>query len=142
MSLYLDTSCLLKLLVEEPESARVRDLIAQETSVIVSSYAELEAEQVLRGLRFGGRLSARQEGRLLRVLGDFRGLPPFEHRPLPYDLAAIARRQAMNAAVHCRTADRLHLAAMEALGLRRLLTNDDAQAVAAAELGFGVVQPK
>ena len=42
---------------------------------------------------------------------------------------------------HCRTVDRLHLAAMDELGLRRLLTNDKAQAAAAAALGFTVITP-
>lgn len=43
--------------------------------------------------------------------------------------------------VHCRTLDRLHLATMEALGLRRLLTNDVLQARAARALGFEVRTP-
>ena len=43
---------------------------------------------------------------------------------------------------HCPTLDRLHLAAMEALDLRRLLTNDDAQARAAQALGFAVIVPR
>ena len=72
MSLYLDTSCLWKLLVEEPESARVRELIGNEPEVVISSYAEFEAEQVLRALRRAGTLTARQEVRLGRVLADLR----------------------------------------------------------------------
>ena len=43
---------------------------------------------------------------------------------------------------HCPTLDRLHLAAMEAFNLRRLLTNDDAQARAARVLGFTVIVPR
>ena len=101
MSLYLDTSCLWKLLVDEPESARVRDLVGNEPLIVVSSYAEFED-----------------------------------------DLARIARQQVLSSAVYCRTADRLHLAAMEALGLRRLLTNDEQQATAARALGFGVLLPR
>ena len=42
----------------------------------------------------------------------------------------------------CPTLDRLHLASMEALNLRRLLTNDDAQARAARALGFAVIVPR
>jgi predicted nucleic acid-binding protein len=71
--IYLDTSCLLKLLLEESESAAVR--------------------------------------------------------------TALARR------VHCRTLDRLHLAAMEELSLRRLMTTDTAQAAGGKALGFEVVSP-
>jgi hypothetical protein len=42
----------------------------------------------------------------------------------------------------CPTLDRLHLAAMQSLELRHLLTNDDAQARAARALGFSVVVPR
>jgi predicted nucleic acid-binding protein len=38
--------------------------------------------------------------------------------------------------------DRLHLAIIESLGLRRLLTNDDGQARAARGLGFEVTLPR
>lgn len=142
MSLYLDTSCLWKLLVEEPESARVRELISNEPEVVISSYAEFEAEQVLRALRRAGTLTARQEVSLGRVLADFRGMDPFRHRSLPFDLPGIARLQIRRSPLNCRTADRLHLAAMEALGLRRLLTHDDQLAAAARALGFGVILPR
>ena len=142
MSLYVDTSCLWKLLVDEPESARVRELVGNEPAVVVSSYAEFEAEQVLLSLRLAGKISARQEARIVRLLAGFRGMEPFQHRALPYDLAKIARQQVLSTAVYCRTADRLHLAAMAALGLRRLLTNDAPQAAAARALGFGVLLPR
>jgi uncharacterized protein with PIN domain len=52
MSLYLDTSCLWKLLVDEPESARVREIVGKEPLVVISSYTEFEAGQVLMSLRF------------------------------------------------------------------------------------------
>ena len=40
--IYLDTSCLFKLLREEPESADVRSAVDAEDEVIVSSLTELE----------------------------------------------------------------------------------------------------
>ena len=43
---------------------------------------------------------------------------------------------------YCATLDRLHLAAMQALGISRLLTNDAAQAKAARQLGFDVTLPR
>jgi hypothetical protein len=43
---------------------------------------------------------------------------------------------------YCPTLDRLHLAVMQALGFRRLLTNDDAQARAGRALGFSVSLPR
>ncbi len=42
MSVYLDTSCLLKLLVFEPESGDVRNAVAAADDVVVSSLARLE----------------------------------------------------------------------------------------------------
>jgi hypothetical protein len=44
--------------------------------------------------------------------------------------------------VHCPTLDRLHLAVMRSLDVRRLLTNDAAQARAARALGFAVMVPR
>ncbi len=44
--------------------------------------------------------------------------------------------------IHCRAFDRLHLAAMEELGARRLMTNDKNQAAAAKALGFEVITPE
>ena len=43
MSLYLDTSCLLKLFFDEPETERTMELVAREERVVVSSLARLEA---------------------------------------------------------------------------------------------------
>jgi hypothetical protein len=40
-----------------------------------------------------------------------------------------------------RTLDRLHLAAMEELGLHRLMTHDVPQAEAARVLGYAVLSP-
>ena len=43
VSLYIDTSCLLKLLFPEPESARVGESVAAEKRVVVSALGRLEA---------------------------------------------------------------------------------------------------
>jgi len=52
--IYLDTSCLLKLLLEEPESEAVRMAVAGESEVIVSALTELETAVRLRAGWFGG----------------------------------------------------------------------------------------
>lgn len=56
MSLYLDTSCLLKLLLPEPESRRVAEIVADEEHVIVSSLAPLEAVVQIHWRVAGGHL--------------------------------------------------------------------------------------
>ena len=44
--IYIDTSCLIKVLLPEPDSPEVQALVAAEDAVIISSLAELEAESV------------------------------------------------------------------------------------------------
>jgi predicted nucleic acid-binding protein len=70
--------------------------------------------------------------------------PPFEPTEISANVFRLAEREARapRKKAHCRTLDRLHLATMEGLGLRRLLTNDDQQAGAARALGFEVVLPR
>src|SRR5438445_12812372 len=58
MSLYLDTSCLLKLLFPEPESRRGAQPIEAESGVVVSALARLEALGQLQARVAGGILSA------------------------------------------------------------------------------------
>ncbi len=141
MSLYLDTSCLLKLVFIEPESLRVKELVMQESQVIVSTLARLEAAQTLLARRLAGSISRGQQARVAKILTEMLQTPPFEMVAFPAEAVAMAENQ-IHAGVYCRTPDRLHLGAMEALGLRRLLTNDDQQAVAARALGFAIVRPR
>lgn len=142
MSLYLDTSCLLKLVLIEPESARVSALANVEPVVIISTLAELEAEQQLWAQVLGGFITKRDHRLFLKGLRYLRGSPPFLHKSVPHDIAQLSRDQIARSPTYCRTPDRLHLAAMEALGADRLLTNDDQQATAARALGFEVLLPR
>ena len=140
--IYLDTSCLLKLLLEEPDSPAVRLAVAAEAGVIVSSLTELEASTRLRAGWLAGQFPQGRYRTYLRQLTAFRALDPFQFRSLPGSLFETARRQDRRAGrVHCRTLDRLHLAAMEELGVPRLMTNDDAEAAGARVLGFEVIRP-
>jgi hypothetical protein len=80
-------------------------------------------------------------GHLTR-LAAFRNLEPFHFRQLGGALFQTALRQHRRAGkIHCRSLDRLHMAAMEELKVTRLMTHDERQAAAAADLGFAVVRP-
>jgi predicted nucleic acid-binding protein len=139
---YLDTSCLLKLLLLEPESEAVRQAIAGSDEVVVSSLTRLEAEVTLKSGYLGGRYRARQWGAYREKLGQLLVLAPFRMSGLGggvFETAISQDRQA--AKTHCRSLDRLHLAAMQELGLRRLMTHDEGQAVAALALGYRVDRP-
>ena len=140
--IYLDTSCLLKLLLEEPESEAVRMAVARESEVVVSALGEVETAVQLRAGWLAGEYRERPYRAYVSRLNVFRKTDPFRFRPLAGSLFQTALRQAREARrVHCRTLDRLHLAAMEELGLRRLMTTDTAQATGGKALGFEVVSP-
>ena len=140
--IYLDSSCLLKLLLSEPESEAVRQAVAREGDVVVSALTELETAVQLRAGRLGAVFGERRYRAYLGQLKQFRQLDPFRFSPLPGEIFQTALRQIQTGGQpHCRSLDRLHLAAMEALGLRRLMTNDAAQATGARGLGFEVLTP-
>jgi predicted nucleic acid-binding protein len=140
VSLYLDTSCLLKLVFSEPESPKVASLLAPESRIVVSNLGQLEASVEINGRVESGYLTRSAATRLLRALDALVGLAPYELAALPASILETARTQVVppGKTLHCRTIDRLHLAAMHELGLGRLLTNDRIQASAAAALGFTV----
>ncbi len=140
--IYLDTSCLLKLLLEEPESEAVRMAVTRESEVIVSALTELETAVQLRAGWLAGEYRERRYRAYVGRLNVFRETDPFHFRPLAGSLFQTALRQDHEGRrIHCRTLDRLHLAAMEELGLRRLMTTDIAEAAGAKALGFEIVNP-
>jgi len=139
---YLDTSCLLKLLREEPESADVRSAVDAEAGVVVSSLTELETEVQLKAAAIGGEIRTSQWRQYQVRLAAMRNLDPFHFRSLPAAIFSAALRQHRHPqAAYCRSLDRLHLAAMEELKLRRLITLDELQGKAAEALDYEVLYP-
>jgi predicted nucleic acid-binding protein len=140
--LYLDTSSLLKLLLPEPESPRIREAIAQEKLVLVSTLTELEGEVQLRGGWLGGTFTRTQFRRLVQRLHELQNQEPFEFRSLPGTVFATALQQlGTTERQHLRMLDRLHLAAMQEWEVRRLMTHDPALGQAAGVLGYEVLAP-
>ncbi len=139
--MYIDSSSLLKTLWDEPESHEVRHAIAGEHRVVVSTLAELETEVQLRAKWLGGASTKARYHAYRARLASFRDTAPFEFRDLPGAVFRRAIAQHESSKRHCRSLDRLHLAAMDELGLRRLLTNDAKQAATAQALGYEVVSP-
>jgi predicted nucleic acid-binding protein len=144
LSLYLDTSCLLKLLFPEPETAAVAVTIEAEDRVVVSSLGRLEALSQLQARVAGGVLRPRAATLLREKLDTLLASEPYEVVALPPSVVERAVEQIAfrRRAPYCRTLDRLHLAAMEVSGVKRLLTNDDTQAKVARSLGFKVLLPR
>jgi predicted nucleic acid-binding protein len=120
----------------------VREAISREGDVVVSALTELETTVQLRAGRLGAAFGGRRLRAYLDQLEKFRSVDPFRFLPLPGTVFETALRQQRSAPrPHCRALDRLHLAAMEELGLHRLMTNDVAQATGARGLGFEVLRP-
>jgi predicted nucleic acid-binding protein len=144
MAVYLDTSCLLKVFFREPETSATVALIASESHVIVSSLARLEALVHIHGRVTAKMLAAAAARRLIERFDEVLHEEPYELVPCPPGIIEVAETQVRPVVrtAYCRTLDRLHLASMQALGVHRLLTNDDSQARAARGLGFEIMQPR
>ena len=139
--IYIDSSCLLKVFRFEPGSSAVLEAVNREAAVVVSVLAELEVVIQLKADYLAGNLTRPRWRQLEAQFSVLRNQPPYEFRTLSAALFQTALRQHRRAgAVHCRSLDRLHLAAMEELRLTRLMTHDDRQAKAAIEAGFEVVR--
>lgn len=140
--IYLDSSSLLKLLWQEPESGAVADAIGDENVVVISVLTEMEALVQLKAACLGGDYSLPQWRRFEAQLAVLRNQEPYEFRALSGTVFQTALRQHRNSGnLHCRSLDRLHLAAMEELKIARLMTHDEGQAKAAMDAGFEVVRP-
>jgi uncharacterized protein with PIN domain len=94
--LYIDTSSLLKLLWEEPESEWTRQRIAAEQKVILSSLAELETDVQLAGARLAGRYSRAKLNAYRRALLAFPQIDPFDRADLSSQLFHLVHRLAYN----------------------------------------------
>jgi predicted nucleic acid-binding protein len=144
VALYLDTSCILKLLWPEPETARTEQLVRAEDRCVVSDLAWLETKVRIQSRHAAGLLTRGGATALLQYAQELLGASPFERSRSASSLVddAIGQVDVAMRRRHCRTLDRLHLASMAGLGLSRLLTNDDAQARIARETGIAVLLPR
>jgi len=80
--IYLDSSSLLKLLWNEPETAAVVAAIDREPAVVISALTELETLIQLKAAFLGGEYSRQQWRRLETQLALLRNRPPYDFRSL------------------------------------------------------------
>jgi predicted nucleic acid-binding protein len=140
--IYCDTSSLLKVLVPESESVAVESFLATRQAVIVSSWTLVETEAHLNSLRAGGLVTESRHARIIGYAHAVFSRAPYQSRSLNGSVFASALAQQRRMPVpHVRSADRLHLAAMEELGVMELLSHDAKQVAAAKALGFVCFTP-
>ncbi len=140
--IYIDASSLLKLLFNEPESGAVRAAIAAEVDVRVSSLTRLEAQVQLKACWLGGEYSKPKYQAYQKKLDSFADTDPFHFVTLSGSVFDRAIKQDVESGrIHVRTLDRLHLAALNELGITRIMTHDARQAAAARIAGYDVLIP-
>jgi predicted nucleic acid-binding protein len=141
--IYIDSSCLVKLIRIEADSELVARAVDRENLIVVSALAELETLVELKAGHKAGDYSLPEWRKLELELHMLRNEAPFSFKTVPAGVWETAFRQHRNSRqIHCRALDRLHLAIMEKLGIVRLMTHDFAQAEGAKELGFEVLAPR
>ncbi len=139
--IYIDTSSLLKLFVRDEHFEAVNSAVQLESAVVITPLTQLEVSVQLRGIHLGGNWSSARYLRMRDRLAETISKDPFVNRPLVSRVFTAALMQNERATIHCRSLDRLHLAAMTELGITRLMTNDTRQAEGAKEMGFEVLMP-
>ena len=132
MTLFVESSALLKRYVDEPETTTVLVAMEGDREWIASALAHTEAALTLchAGLTDDERAAARE-----RLDEDWQ-----RFRVLPADAACLQRAVEIGCDQRIRTLDAIHLAAADRLPRPvAFLTFDHRQANAARALGFDVV---
>lgn len=125
---YLDTSAALKLLIEEPESGVLAEMVDRAGPELVACML-LETEL---------RRAAQRIGELAQenVTTFLDGVNLYEVPP------SLFREAGLLPGAGLRSLDAIHLAAAIRLGADRVLTYDSRMAVAARDLGLVVLAPR
>lgn len=131
MTLYVDSSALLKRYVDEHDSAVADELLRSDPVLVTSRLTEVEVRRNLTRLLDGDELD--RQRRALSVDLDLFALVALDATTM--SAAARIAEQTM-----CRSLDAIHLGATQRAGTATtLLTFDVRQARAARELGMSVV---
>jgi uncharacterized protein len=131
VTLYLDASALVKLVVREPETAALRRYLRRHVSERRVTSA-LSRTEVVRAVLDVGIEAVARAGETLRSTG----LVALDARVLD-DAATLAPGTSL------RSLDAIHIASARLLGgeLRALITYDERQAAVATALGMPVATP-
>lgn len=127
-AIYLDSSAIVKLVVQEKESAALRRYLRRRAPLVVSALARTEVARALLPL---GPTAVQRGHDVLTSLELIRVTDRILVEAGPLLPAGI------------RSLDAIHLATMRQLGvsLRRLVTYDNRMSVTARELGIAAVAP-
>lgn len=137
MITYIDTSVLVKLLVDEPGSARAAQLWDRAGSLVSVALVEVEARAALASAHRAGRLSGVQHRAAKRSLGAL--LDQLDEVEVRTELIAAASELAEQRGL--RGYDAVHLAAALLVGAEVLASADADLLEAASHHGLAVADP-
>ncbi len=144
MSIYLDSSALLKLYVPEEDSAEVARYVLQRRHPLpLSPLHELEMKNALRAKAFRKEAPLRSVNAALQHLCADIASGIFVRPPLDWPEVfevAEALSQRSTAMVGSRSLDLLHVASAKILKVRGFLTFDQRQAILARKAGLKIVR--
>lgn len=139
MSVYLDTSALAKLFINEPGSEAFAEYFAACEQPRISSLVLAETRSLLARHRREGRIDVRYERDAFDLLladvdsGRLRARP-LRDEHVHHAISLLGHQEASP----LRTLDALHLAVCQSEGIETVATADERMARAATELGIRV----
>ena len=144
---YWDTSALVKLYAAEPDSAGYLQLFAGQTEEIAISFLHrVELFYSLRNKEARAEISVGSAAGLFELFEEHARQGRYLEIPWGDDVANEARRLLVSCLagagrLHLRTLDGLHLGAVMAAGIGRLVTADARLSLAARAIGLVTLEP-
>lgn len=141
---YLDTGLVVKLIVPEPLSEKVREFLQRRAvAVAYTRLIEIETVNTLHAKRFRKEITPSQLKHCLALIEELLAEGRFFRPSLSLDEVAMETLRelpANTAATGCRTLDMMHVASAKVLGWREFVASDQRQLRAAAKAGLKVVE--
>lgn len=137
MSTYVDTSTLIKLLIEEPGTDRATHIWSSANHVVAVSLIEVEARAALAAATRAGRVTAAQHGTAKAALVEL--LDQMDVVEVTADLVTTAGQIAEQEGL--RGYDAVHLAAAVFVGADVLTSADASLCAAGDRQGMAIANP-
>ncbi len=136
--LYLDTSCLAKIYLDEPGAGAFVAWLAGKTGLVCAHHGRLELVAALKRNHRESRITAAELRDLLRQLADDERSGLIRWLPLGASLIESACQQtaALPPSVFIRAGDALHLACAGDAGLKEIYSHDRHLLAAAPHFGL------
>jgi len=146
MSLYLDTSALLKLYVDEPLTRELHECLgARSGALFCHEFHLLEAENAVQLKVFRREISPGQALAVTAKMREHAQAGMLQRRVVDWPGVLMESRrvaEAFTATTGCRTLDILHIAIARQWGCTEFLSLDDRQVRAAEAAGLTAIDPR